>query len=451
MPIPLDLDVTVPVLVFKTARNIIQHGPLGIIRSLGRLGVPVYAAFEDRFAPAATSRYLTGAFVLDTRGLNSERLLTDMAAIGERLGRPTVLVPTDDSAAAFVAEHSDALAKWFLFPRLPRELPRRLANKRDLYFLCQSTGVPCPETAFPGSADDVHAFIERVKFPVVVKAAEPQRLPKGTPSVSIAQTPQELLAIYRQAQGPESPNLIFQEYIPESLAEDWIFHGYCNPRTDCLVAFTGKKLRSHPAFAGVTTLGVSVLNEPLSRQTEILLKAVAYAGIMDIDYRFDKRDGRYKLLDFNPRIGANFRMFEDRAGVDVVRALHLDLTRRSVRRLPVVEGRTFIVEPYDLFTSLSYMRRGGLTVREWWQSLKGKRELAWFSRNDSVPFLTMCVRLLIRAVGRSVQRSWAQICASRSRSSQRRRSKVVASKPRTVAQAPPTLNIASESVLSERE
>ena len=451
MPIPLELDATVPVLVFKNSRNVIQHGPLGIIRSLGRLGVPVYAAVEDRFAPAAMSRHLTGAFVMDTRHLNSERLLTDLAAIGKRLGRPTVLVPTDDSAAAFVAEHSDALAKLFLFPRLPRDLPRRLANKRDMYFLCRSIGVPCPESAFPGSVDDVHAFIERASFPVVVKAAETQRLPKGTPSVSIAQTPEELLAIYWQAQSPESPNLIFQEYIPESLAEDWIFHGYCNPRTDCFVAFTGKKLRSHPAFAGVTTLGVSVLNELLRRQTEMLLRAIAYSGIMDIDYRLDKRDGQYKLLDFNPRIGANFRMFEDRAGVDVVRALHLDLTGRSVRPLPVVEGRTFIVEPYDLFTSLSYMRRGGLTVSGWWRSLKGKREIAWFSRNDPVPFLTMCARLLIRAVARSVQRSWAQIVASRSSSSDKRRLRAMAPKPLTVTQTPPMLGIAGDPVLSEKE
>src|SRR2546423_8973420 len=145
MLLPLDLDVTVPVLVFKTARNIIQHGPLGIIRSLGRLGVPVYATVEDRFTPVAMSRYLTRAFVLDNRVPHTERLLTDLGTIGERLGRPTILVPTDDSAAAFVAEHSDALAKWFIFPRLPRELPRRLANKRDMYFQCRSLGVPCAE------------------------------------------------------------------------------------------------------------------------------------------------------------------------------------------------------------------------------------------------------------------------------------------------------------------
>src|SRR5260370_17349043 len=98
MPIPVDLDATVPVLVFKPSRNVIQHSTLGIIRSLGRLGVPVYACVEDRFAPAAMSRYLTRAFVWDTGGLNTEQLLTGMAAIRERLGSPTLLLPSPASA-----------------------------------------------------------------------------------------------------------------------------------------------------------------------------------------------------------------------------------------------------------------------------------------------------------------------------------------------------------------
>jgi len=40
--------------------------------------------------------------------------------------------------------------------------------------------------------------------------------------------------------------------------------------------------------------------------------------------------GAYHLLDFNPRPGAQFRLFTDRAGTDVVRAQHLDLTGRAV-------------------------------------------------------------------------------------------------------------------------
>src|SRR5260370_42632076 len=109
MPIPVDLDATVPVLVFKPSRNVIQHSTLGIIRSLGRLGVPVYACAEDRFAPAALSRYLTRAFVWDTCGLNTERLLNGMAALGERAGVSAGLVSSQDASAPFAAEPCRAL------------------------------------------------------------------------------------------------------------------------------------------------------------------------------------------------------------------------------------------------------------------------------------------------------------------------------------------------------
>jgi D-aspartate ligase len=406
---PLVVDKTVPVLTFKIGHYPMHHGTLGIIRSLGRLGVPVYTTAEQRFVPAAMSRYLTGTFIWDTRGLDSHTLLAGLAGIGEKLARRTVLVPTDDVAAVFVAEHSSVLAKWFLFPRLPPELPRRLANKRELNSLCKSMAFPCPRAAFPTSLDDVYEFIAKAVFPVVVKAAESRRLPKGTRGTSIARTPQELLAIYRRAESPGCPNLFFQEYIPESCAEDWIFHGYRNARTGCFAAFTGKKLRSYPPFAGFTTLGVSTSNDALRRQTEGFLKAISYSGIMDIDYRLDKRDGQYKILDFNPRIGANFRMFEDGDGVDVVRALHLDLTGAGVRGLPGVRGRTFIVEPHDLLATFGYMRRDGLTVSSWRRSLKGQRQLAWFDRHDPVPFLGMCLHLLCRGVCRAAQSCRARI------------------------------------------
>jgi predicted ATP-grasp superfamily ATP-dependent carboligase len=244
-------------------------------------------------------------------------------------------------------------------------------------------------------------FLKWATFPVVVKPAESRRVPKIS-GVSVARSPEELLSVYSRTQSWD-PNLIVQEYIPECDAEDWVFHAYCNPRTDCFVAFTGRKLRSYPAYAGSTTLGVPLANQRLSEQAETFLRAIRYSGIADLDYRLDKRDGQYKLLDFNPRIGANFRMFENRAGVDVVRALHLDLTGRRVPRSPPIEGRKFVVEPYDVLAGIGYRRRGGLTARAWWQSLQGKRETAWFHWDDPVPFLGMCVRMLFRAGSRAIR------------------------------------------------
>jgi D-aspartate ligase len=400
------MDTTIPVLLLKMGSYVIHHGAVHIARSLGRLGVPVYAIVEDRYTPLAMCRHLTGAFVDWTKDTNE--LLSLASVVGESMNRPTILLPTDDNSAIFIAEHAEVLNRWFLFPRPPAGLPRLLADKMSLPCLCRKAGISCAEHALPASIDQVHEFVGRATFPVVVKPAEHSgRLENGKSSY-IAQSPEELLALCGPAERFQCPHVILQEYIP---GEDWIFHGYCNPETDCFVGFTGKKLRSYPPFAGPTTLGVSILNEPLRKQTEAMLRTIGYSGIMDIDCRRDARDGRYKLLDFNPRVGANFRMFEDCNGIDVVRALHLDLTGRSVRSSPMIEGRTFIVEFYDLFAGFAYLRRGRLTLRSWWQSLAGRRELAWWSWDDPLPFFVVAARLLLRAARRAVRTGSEQVKA----------------------------------------
>jgi D-aspartate ligase len=106
-------------------------------------------------------------------------------------------------------------------------------------------------------------------------------------------------------------------------------------------------------------------------------------------------------------------MFADRDGLDVIRAQHLDLTGRTVHLTRGIQARTFVVEPYDLLASIRYLRRRGLTVSEWWLSLKGSKETAWFSADDPVPFLVMCIRLLLRIVARLIDKSRARLSVIR--------------------------------------
>ena len=60
---PLRLDTSTPAVILKLDHNVMHHGGLGAIRSLGRLGVPVYGVHEDPLAPAARSRYLHGRWI----------------------------------------------------------------------------------------------------------------------------------------------------------------------------------------------------------------------------------------------------------------------------------------------------------------------------------------------------------------------------------------------------
>ena len=153
-----------------------------------------------------------------------------------------------------------------------------------------------------------------------------------------------------------------------------------------LVGITGRKLRQTPVYTGATSLGICLPNPEVEATTRRWMRALGYRGILDIGYRYDARDGSYKVLDVNPRVGATFRLFVARNGMDVVRALYLDMTGQPVPEAEPQWGRKWMVEK-DVASALRYRRDGKLTLREWVSSLRGVAELGYFASDDLRPFV----------------------------------------------------------------
>ena len=365
------------------------YGGLGIARSLGRLGVRVYAVDADPAAAGLASRYLRGAHTWDVAGASVTDTLGFLDDLGRRLGH-ALLLPTTDATAVLVAEHSDELAPRFLFPRPPRALVRRLADKREVFRLATQFGVPTPLTVFPRSRHDVERFLAEARFPVVVRELRTDRR-------AIVARPEALLSRYLEWEDRAAPNLMLQEHIPGGDDAVWMFNGVFNEWSECVAAFTGRTLRRH--------LGVCERNERVERLSIDFMWATGYQGVLDVAYRYDARDNLYKLLEPNPRVGATFRLLVDEQGLDVVRVLYCDLTRQPVWPARVREGRKWLVEDQDLESSLAQMRAGTLTPGRWLASLAGVEEGAWFARDDLRPFLRVAGRLVAqvaRAAGRRV-------------------------------------------------
>jgi D-aspartate ligase len=394
-------DTSVPVVVLQTARGLLHHGNLGVVRSLGRLGIPMYVFQDARWAPTARSRYVRGAFTWPFQSARAEDTVDHLLGVGRALGGPPVLMPTDDAGALLVAEHDTALRQAFRFPCQPPGLPLRLASKKELFHLCQQLEVATPDTAFPQNREDVIGFSKRARFPVVLKSIDARLLQQrpAAKSVLIASSEQELLDAYDQGEVPGSPNFMLQEYIPGGAASIWMFNGYFDAHSDCLVGFTGKKMRQYPPHTGATSLGVCIRNEAVERTTRGLMKALGYRGILDIGYRYDARDGAYKLLDANPRIGATFRLFVGTNGMDVARALYLDLTGQSVPHTEPCEGRKWLVENRDLESLITYLRQREVSIASYAQSMRGVQELAWLAADDPLPFALMVGASLARLTG----------------------------------------------------
>jgi predicted ATP-grasp superfamily ATP-dependent carboligase len=227
----------------------------------------------------------------------------------------------------------------------------------------------------------------------------------------IATSPEHLLEAYDgMTEGSGRRAVVLQEYIPGDDSSVWMFNGYFDENSDCLLGMTGRKLRQYPPYIGQTSLGWCVENPEVQQLTRRFTKAVRYTGIVDIDFRYDERDGRYQLLDVNPRIGSAFRLFVDENGLDTVRAEYLDLTGQHVTTGLARERRKWVVENYDLVSSAKYYKDKALRPREWLRSFRGVEESAWFSWDDLRPFGSMwaqSAQYLIRDMRSDAgKRSW---------------------------------------------
>lgn len=394
----MGMDVSVPVVVAG-----MHHGGLGIARTLGRWGVPVHGIDADPRAHGLRSRYLRRADTWRWHDHPPAETVDFLlrAAPAERC----ILIPTSDDLALLVAEHADALGERYLFQRNPPEIVRTLSDKRALYFLCRSLGVPTPETAFPRCRAEVEAFAASAAFPVLLKGIDGLRLQRRTGvKMAIVDTPAALLERYDALEDPAAPNLMLQEYIPGGDDTVWMFNGYFDARSDCRAGFTGRKLRQHPVHTGSTSLGISLENPVVHHLTVKMMKAIGYQGILDIGWRYDARDDGYRLLDPNPRIGSTFRLFVDRGGMDVARWLYLDLTGQPLPAQEEYQGRKWMVEDHDLESSLDYAREGSMTMIDWLRSWQGVEEGAWFARDDLRPFVAVAMEVARRGLRASVRR-----------------------------------------------
>ena len=392
---------TVPVVVIDRG----GHGSLAVARTLGRLGVPMYLiAHDGRATPVWRSRYWTERSRLDfsqPKEVTVEALLAAGRRIEERHGARPLLLTSADWLAMFIEEQAEALETQFVFPKADHPVIRPLGNKGELFRLAVEHGIPTPATAYPRSREDVLRFLETAEFPVVMKSADPY-LPFA-PGKWIVGSAAELLARFDRDLASGPPNVVLQEYVPGDADSVWMCNAYFGDESKCLAIFTGQKLRQ-VSPTGVASLAVCLPNDTVAEQTRRLMQGVGYRGCVGIGYRFDARDGQYKLLDVNPRISGVFRLFTATNGLDVVRVCYLDLTGQAIPETSLSVVRKWLLEE-DALAAAKAVRAGTLSLRQWRDSWRGVQEVQWFAKDDPVPILLWLGRGLRRKTSAGLRRT----------------------------------------------
>ncbi|MFQ6148537.1 ATP-grasp domain-containing protein [Streptomyces seoulensis] len=366
------LDTRVPAVVLRIDRNPFHHGTLGAVRSLGRAGVEVHVVADTAGSPVHRSRFVHRLHTPPPPDASPDDVRAVLHRVADRIGRPAVLVPMDDASAIAAARARAALTPSYLLPELSGALAERVADKAELAAVCAAAGVPHPLTLSPDSTAEAASGVRRLGLPAVAKWSRPWLLPAGAGlrSTVLVRSERQARELYARTEEAGS-RLLLQEYLPPGRDRDWFFHGYADRSGAVRAGGPGRKQLAWPRGAGLTAVGRWTPHPRLREVAERVVGELGYRGVLDLDFRHCAVTDRYHLLDFNPRPGAQFRLFEDGAGVDVVRALHLDLTGRPVPAGLPRSGREFVVENYAPLAALRAAPSG--------------RELAWHAPDDRVP------------------------------------------------------------------
>lgn len=268
-------------------------------RALGEQGIPIYVVDKNNCI-AQYSKYCKKFFKCPDFTLDKFADFLIELAVNEKI-LDWVLIPSNDHAVYTISKHKARLEKHYKVITPGLGIIEKIYDKAKLIEIARQVNVPVPITQLFTSEDE--ELKREMHYPIITKGRNGLSFYKALgKKVLLANDDKELrkqLALIRERYSVDGT--FTQELIP--------FNG--NNYTASFTAFcingeikahwSGVKVREHPIRFGTATFAKSVYIESCHKQSIPLLKALNYTGVCEVEYIQDPRDGKYKLIEINPR------------------------------------------------------------------------------------------------------------------------------------------------------
>lgn len=360
---------------------------LSAVRGLARHGVPVVGLDFEPANAGFASRYCR-ALECPHPEQAPEQLIALLFREARDWPGPSLLFPASDAFALFISRYRTVLDQCFRFT-LPRsDVMEALVNKRLQYELAERVGIPYPPAYYPESPAAAARIASLIQYPAVIKPYYGHRFREQMSSDKAfrVESAAELRACFEK-NFVESARAVAQPLV-DGPPTNLVTGCYCWGHDGALLgSFMFRKLRQYPIDFGVGTFVENYFDATVDELGLRFCQAIEYRGIAEVEFKLDERDGEFKLIELNPRLGAQNELAVA-CGVNFAYALYLDAfgkqappvkaTRRTKRWLDL-KG--------DFFAFLDLSDAGTLHWLEWLRSIITARSFAAFALDDLGPFL----------------------------------------------------------------
>jgi predicted ATP-grasp superfamily ATP-dependent carboligase len=361
---------------------------LTAVRCLGREGIAVKGFDIDAKRAGFRSRYCRAEVCPDPLHQPDDLVRFLRHRVRDE-SRKVVLLPTSDLFFLCLSGHRAQLADNFLMSLPSEDVAESVVNKRRLYELAAANGTPFPTSYFPGTYDEALAVKDSLRYPAFIKpywGHQWRRHFGGIHKGFKVHSPDEFLARFREVLDSGHSALV-QSYITSPDDNLFSLSLYISQTGELAAAFPRKQIRQYPPNSGTVSLAISQRNPELVASGTRFCQSIGYRGIAGLEYKLDREDNQYKLLDFNPRL-----MLSDSltayCGINLPLMQYLDLTGQTpAPRRERPEGVKWLESIADFHSFKQYHERGELGVKDWLNSIRRARVFALFAWDDPLPFL----------------------------------------------------------------
>jgi predicted ATP-grasp superfamily ATP-dependent carboligase len=359
---------------------------LGILRSLGRRGVPV-CVVDDEHSISRYSKYCT--HFVKVGNLREERAIVDaLIAVADQLGLSGwILYPTREELVAAISRNRDQLSRSFRVPTPAWTSVQWAWDKRNTYRLAQDLGIPTPRCFYPEGTGDLDK-LNGVDPPFVVKPAIKEHFFYATKDKAWrADTHAELRSLFLNAARLVGPaEVMVQELIPGGGSQQFAFCAFFKDG-EAVGKMVARRRRQHPLQFGRASTYVETTDIPILEDYSCrFLKSANYYGLVELEYKLDPRDDQFKLLDVNAR-SWGYHSLGQAAGVDFSYMLYADQLGLPVPSCRAEPGIGWVRMATDLPAAAVAMLNRDIDLVSYVRSLGNCNVEAVFTFDDPLPAL----------------------------------------------------------------
>ncbi len=352
-------------------------------RSLGEYDIPVYVVDKSnciaRYSKFCRKFFYCPDYIKD----EFADFLIDLAESEELSGWS--LLPSNDHAVITISKNKKRLEEYYKVITPDKDIIKNIYDKALLLKIAQSSGLQIPETIYFETSDD--PFPGNLNFPVVTKGREGLSFyKKAGRKAFYARNETELRSQLKSLSFITELNKTFtQEVIPFDANNKTVSFTAFSVNGEIKTYWMGIKLREHPIQFGTATFAESIYEEQCLKLSKILLSALNFTGVCEVEYLRDPRDNKYKLIEINARTWLWVGLAKE-CGIDYAKIIYDYLNRETVR-FPEnyntrIKWRNTVL---DSIFAVRALISGNCNLKDYFCSLKGQVVHSVFAKDDFLP------------------------------------------------------------------